>query len=307
MTTLVVRDVARPITRTGLVEFIQRDEPLSRHTSLGIGGPADYFANPRTLHEVEDVLAFAQERGWPWFMLGNGTNTLFPDEGFRGVVIHLGRNFSAKRIKEDRLYVQAGAGLGVTMGYLRSHGFYDFDGLVGIPGTVGGAIAMNAGIPEVTISEYVLSLAVLTEGGSLLNLSREECQFGYRTSLFRRKSWAILTGEFQVGKPQRFDPEALLKRRRERQPLRWPSAGCVFKNPGGPFTVGQLIERAGLKGLRWGGAMISPIHANFIVNGGGATAMDILQLIDIAREKVYKEFRVELQLELAVVSNQNFQ
>ena len=307
MTTLEVREVAGPIARTGRVELIQRGELLSRHTSLGIGGPADYFADPRTLNEVEDVLAFAQERGLPWLMLGNGTNTLFPDEGFRGVVIHLGRSFSAKRIEEDRLYVQAGASLGVAMIYLRTHGFYDFDGLVGIPGTMGGALAMNAGIPEVTISEYLLSLTVLTNEGSLLNLSREECEFGYRTSLFRRRPWAILMGEFQLGGPQRFDPENLLQRRRERQPLRWKSAGCVFQNPGGPFTAGQLIEQVSLKGFRCGGAMISPIHANFIVNCGGAIAWDILHLIDIAREKVYKEFRVELRLELAVVSNQNFQ
>ena len=164
---------------------------------------------------------------------------------------------------------------------------------------------MNAGIPEVTLSEYVVSLMVLTSDGLLLELSREECLFGYRTSRFRERPWVILMGEFQLGSPPRFDPQALLRRRRERQPLRWPSAGCVFQNPALPFTAGQLIERAGLKGLRVGGAMISPIHGNFIVNCGGATAADILHLIDIAHNKVYKEFRVELRLELAVVSTQN--
>jgi UDP-N-acetylmuramate dehydrogenase len=297
------RGIVVPSSRRA--EDIQRDEPLCRYTSLGIGGPADYFVRPRTLADVEDSLAFAREHALPWMVLGNGTNTLFPDDGYRGLVIHLGRHFSATRIEEDRLYVQSGAGLGATMGHLRAHGFYDFDGLVGIPGTIGGALAMNAGIPEVTISEYVVSLTVITSEGSLRELSREACHFGYRQSLFRQRPWVIVMGEFQLGSPPRFDPQALLRRRRERQPLRWPSAGCVFQNPAGPWTAGQLIERVGLKGLRVGGAMISPIHGNFIVNCGGATAADVLHLIDIARNKVYKEFRVELRLELAVVSTQN--
>jgi UDP-N-acetylmuramate dehydrogenase len=304
MNALLIPGPTRSVTRTGLVE-LKRDVPLSCHTSLGIGGRADYFACPRSIHEIEELIEFAHERELPWVILGNGTNVLFADEGYRGLVIHLGRDFSAKRIEEDRLYVQSGAGLSVTMAYLRACGFYDFDGLVGIPGTVGGACAMNAGIPEVTISDYVLSLTVLTEEGAILDLRREECEFGYRTSIFRQRPWVILMGEFQLGSARRFDREALLKRRRERQPLRWPSAGCVFENPAGPFTAAQLIELAGLKGLCRGGAMISPIHANFIVNCGSATAADVLRLIDIAREKVYKEFQVELRRELVVVSNQN--
>ena len=304
MTTLVLPHRTETLTRTGLVD-LRRSELLRRHTSLGIGGPADYYSRPRSLHEIEELILLARERDLPWIILGNGTNTLFPDEGYRGLVIHLGREFSAKRIEEDRLYVQAGAGLGVTMAYVRANGFYDFDGLTGIPGTIGGACAMNAGIPEIAISDHVLSLAVLTNEGALLDLSREECEFGYRTSIFRRRSWAILMGEFQLGSPERFDPQTLMERRRARQPLRCPSAGCVFQNPGGPLTAGQLIEKTGLKGLQIGGAMISPIHANFIVNGGSATASDIRRLIDIVREKVYKQFQVELRLELVVVSNQN--
>jgi len=270
-----------------------------------VGGPADYFAAPATLEELKELLGFAHKRGLPWVVLGNGTNVLFPDEGFRGLVIRLGRRFGSRKISEDRLYIQAGAGLGPTIAYLQAHGFYDFDGLVGIPGTIGGALAMNAGIPEVTISEYVISVTALTEEGALVELKREDCNFGYRTSIFRRRPWVVLAVEFRLGGRRRFDPEKLLKRRRQCQPLRFRSAGCVFKNPGGPYTAGQLIEQVGLKGLKRGGAMISTVHANFFVNVGGATAADFLQLIDIAREKVYKEFGVELQLELAVVSHSN--
>lgn len=286
-------------------EFIERAEPLARHTSLGIGGPADHFASPTTSGELLMAINYAWERDLPWMVLGNGTNILFPDGGYRGLVIHLGRNFSARRIEGERLYVQSGAGLGGTISYLRARGFYDLDGLVGIPGTIGGAVAMNAGVPEVTIAERLLEVTALTEKGELLKLPKEECHFGYRASVFRRQPWVILAAEFRLGEERRFDPEGLLKRRRERQPLGMRSAGCVFKNPDGPMSAGELIDAAGLKGLRVGGAMISHVHANFIVNLGRATASDILHLIDIAREKVYKEFGVELRLELVVVSNSN--
>ncbi len=294
----------KPLRIPSVLKRIKRNERLARHTSLKIGGPADYFAEPRSIAEVQILIAFAEENGLPWLVLGNGTNVLFPDEGYRGLVIHLGRAFGAKRLEGDRLLVQAGASLGTTMGYARARGFYDFDGLVGIPGTIGGALAMNAGIPEFTISKLVRSVVVLTEKGKILRLSKEQCEFGYRTSIFLGRPWVILAGEFQLGGPKRFDPQALLARRRERQPLGQASPGCVFRNPlPSPPTAGQLLEQAGLKGLRCGGAMISPIHANFFVNRGGATASDLLRLIDIAREKVYKEFNVELQLELTVVSN----
>jgi len=283
--------------------FIERDEPLARHTSLGVGGPADYFASPATAAELIAAINYARELGLPWLVLGNGTNVLFPDEGYHGLVVHLGRNFSGRRIEGERFYVQAGAGLGEAISYLRARGFYDLDGLVGIPGTIGGAVAMNAGIPEVTISENLISVTALTEKGELLILRREECSFGYRSSIFRQRPWVVLAAEFRLGGERRFEPGVLLKRRRERQPMGVRSAGCIFKNPAGPMSAGELIDAVGLKGLRVGGAMISKVHANFIVNLGGATASDILHLIDIARNKVYKEFRVELRPELVVVSN----
>ncbi len=285
--------------------FLHRNEPLCRYTSLRIGGPADYFAQPTSLEEARWALTFARERELPWMALGNGTNVLFPDAGYRGLILHIGRAFGKRRLDGDRLIVQAGAGLGATMGYLRAHRCYDFDGLVGIPGTIGGALAMNAGIPEFSISELVRSVTVLTPTGEIIRLSRNACRFGYRTSLFRERPGVILEAEFRVGGPRRFDADALLERRRGRQPLGQPSPGCVFKNPEGPLSAGQLLERAGLKGHTSGGAMISRIHANFIVNLGGATASDCLRLIDISREKVYKEFNVELRPELAVVPASN--
>lgn len=306
-------DRARPRAREGIRavrRLVERDVPLSRYSSLRVGGPADYFARPRSIGEIRALLQFADREGIPWWVLGNGTNVIFPDAGFRGLVIRLGRGFSAKRLEGGVFRVQAGAGLGATLGFLRAQGYRDFDGLVGIPGTVGGALAMNAGIPEFTISQLVERVTVLTDEGELLTLPREGCAFRYRDSLFRRRPWIIVEGEFRLGKAPCFDPQRLLERRRRVQPLGDPSPGCVFKNPSvkdpkalpEPPTAGRLLEGAGLKGVRIGGAMISPKHANFLVNLRGATAADCLRLIDFARERVYKEFGVELELEVAIVS-----
>ena len=293
----------QPITKTSLKEIVRKNVSLVNYTSLKIGGPAAYFAEPRTLDELHAVLSQAEGSRLPWVVLGNGTNTLFPDEGYRGVVIHLGRNFGAMHFEDELLVTQTGAGLGAAMGYARVKGFHDFDGLVGIPAAIGGALYMNAGVPEFSISELVRNVTVLTKAGQLIRLEPDECEFGYRKSIFQKRGWIIVGAEFRLGRERRFDPEELLRRRRERQPVQLPSPGCVFKNPTAGFGAGQLIDSCGLKGLRSGDAMISPLHANFIVNLGAAKAADVLRLIDFAKERVYKEFSVELQLELAVVSN----
>lgn len=270
---------------------------------MRIGGPADFFARPRSVEEVVALVQYAKGRGLSWTVLGNGTNVLFPDAGFRGLVIHLGRGFSRIEIDEGGLRAQSGAGLGEAMGRLRAKGFHDLDGLVGIPGTIGGALAMNAGTPESTVSDMLIRATILAEEGEIRVLAPEECGFGYRSSLFQRRPWVILEAEFRIDGEPRFEMQALMERRRNAQPLRYFSAGCVFRNPGGPLTAGQLLDRAGLKGFRCGDAMISPIHANFIVNQGRASASDVVRLLDIARRRVYKLFGVELRPELVVASH----
>jgi len=283
----------------GVVKF---GETLARHTALLVGGEADYFVVPQCLEDIVECLRFAQEYALPWVVLGNGTNILFLDEGYRGLVIKIGPRLGRKNLVHDAFYAQAGANLGEIIRYCRDYGYNDFDFLVGIPGTVGGALTMNAGIPEGTISDLVAKVTVLTEEGDLISLKKEACNFGYRSSLFQEKRLVILEGEFKLTGDKGWDCEALLRRRAERQPLGLPSPGCVFKNPTG-VTAGQLIDKAGLKGYKIGGAAISRKHANFIVNEGGATSRDILSLIDLARERVYKYFGVELKLELEVVTS----
>ncbi len=284
----------------GVVKF---GEKLKYHTSLRVGGEASYFVRPETVEDIKESLTFAQERGLPWVVLGNGTNILFPDEGYDGVVLHIGLGMRDKRLDESEglAGVQAGASLGRVIRFLHSYGLSDFDFLIGIPGAVGGALAMNAGIPEGSIAQLVKRVYALSGLGEPLILEREECQFGYRRSIFQREKLIILAAEFQVGTRRAWDATKLLERRRG-QPLGQPSPGCVFKNPPGN-PAGWLIESAGLKGCRVGGAAFSSLHANFIVNEGGATAADVLRLIDLARERVYKEFGVDLEMELEIISN----
>ena len=289
-----------------LRSVLKCSEPLWAHTSFRLGGEADYFVNPRSVEEVNQSVAFAEEEGLPWMVLGNGTNVLFPDEGYRGLIIHLGRNWSSWHLSDDgRLNCRSGASLGGLTGWLRMQGMHDLDFLVGIPGSVGGAVAMNAGIPEACIGDVVESVRALEPSGRLITLERADCRFEYRRSRFREGRWIISEVTLRLGQSERrWDANELLQQRREHQPLQIPSAGCVFKNPPRPRpTAGLLIERTGLKGCRVGGAMVSPLHANFILNEGQATSGDVRRLIDIVRDKVYKDFGVELQLELAVVSN----
>jgi UDP-N-acetylmuramate dehydrogenase len=271
-----------------------------------LGGEADYYVNPRSIQEISQSVAFAAQEGLSLMVLGNGTNVLFPDEGYHGLIVHLGRNWGSWRLDaEGELVCRAGASLGGLTGWLRTQGFHDMNFLMGIPGSVGGAVAMNAGIPEATIGDLVQSVRALEPSGRLVSLERADCRFEYRRSLFRDTDWVVLEVTFRLGQGKKhWDANELLQRRRMCQPLSRPSAGCVFKNPTRPSpSAGRLIEAAGLKGCRVGGAVVSPLHANFILNEGQATSRDVRQLIDIVRNKVYKDFGVELQLELVVVSN----
>lgn len=298
-------DVGRDKLQKHLRGKVRVHELLARHTSLRIGGRADYFVLPHSAEDIYEAIAFACEHDLPWRIIGNGTNILFADEGVRGVVIKLGPDLGRIAIKDNKLRAEAGASLAGVINAVRAHGSRELDFLVGIPASVGGALVMNAGIPEGAISEIVTRVWALTFAGKLITLARDDCRFAYRMSRFQEEKLVVIEGEFRLGTGRSWDGEALLQRRRERQPLGAPSPGCVFRNPvfgSGGMTAGQLIDQAGLKGYRVGGAVISAKHANFIINEGGATSRDVLQLIDTTRSYVLKYFGVELKLELAVVA-----
>lgn len=266
------------------------DEPLARHTTFRIGGPADVLVEPRDEEELAGVLRLAAREGVPLRILGGGANLLVRDEGVRGAVVRL-TGLNCRR----RNRVQAGFPLPRLVRQTLEEGLGGLEPLAGVPGTVGGAVRMNAGGRHGTFGDVVRFVEILTPSGERRRLTRDEAGFRYRGS--------ALDGNLVVAVELDLRPDAgaaarfasLLEEKRRTQPLDLPSAGCVFKNPPGG-AAGRLIEECGLKGARSGAARVSPLHANFIVNEGGATAADVLRLIDRIRGRV----PVPLELEIEV-------
>lgn len=276
----------------------RRRESLSGHTTFRVGGRADIFHAPRAVEGLIGAVDLCRSLHLRHVVVGGGSNILFSDRGFRGVVI----STAAIRGIDDRgpeIGVRAGEPLASLLRHAEGRGVRSLSFLAGIPGTVGGAIAMNAGVPGRTIGDMVCSVVVLDEIGRVRELTPSECGFGYRASAIRKAGWVVLGATLHTEGPE-YDGGEILARKRATQPLSLPSAGCVFKNPPGE-SAGALIDRSGLKGIMVGKAQVSEKHANFIVNLGGATSAEICKLIDIVRQKVYNTFHVGLDLEIEVI------
>lgn len=282
-------------------KFVQKKVNLAPFTSYRVGGPADYFAQVRDLKELKEAIAFAKENYLRVFVLGKGTNLLVSDTGFRGLVIKLSSEF-AKVISEGREIVAGGAAqLALVSSVAAKNSLSGLEWAAGIPGTVGGALKMNAGAHGFSISD-VLSFALVFDISdmSLKKLRKNELGFGYRKSSLR-ESEIVLEASFSLieGEKEKIRKkiESYFAERKKKQPLLYRSAGSVFKNPPGDFA-GRLIEEAGLKGYRIGDAVVSEIHANFIVNLGNATATEIYNLIKKIQQEVYDKFKVTLEPEI---------
>jgi len=267
------------------------EEGLSRHTTFRIGGPAWCLFFPRTVEAFVEAISRARREGIPWYVLGRGSNVLFPDSGFPGLVIST-RELARIEVTGDGVLAEAGASLAalVPLGY---------GALAGIPGTLGGAVVMNAGTRQGEVGEYVAAVGILGWDGVPRRIPASECGFAYRSSRLKRLGLPVLWVELSCPE-SRVDPSEALRARRH-QPLGLPSAGCVFRNPPDAPPAGWLIERAGLKGKRVGDAFVSPKHANFICNLGRATAAEVLALMDLVRERVRRAFGVLLEPELEIV------
>ena len=280
---------------------VLRDEPLAPHTSLGIGGPADLFVWPRDLDDLQTVMALAQ--GVPLLIMGRGTNLLISDRGFQGVVLGLGPGFRGLNVHDDVVSAEAGLGLQALLHFCAERGLGGIEFVAGIPGTVGGAIKTNAGTATQAIGDRVQGVEVVDRGGQLRPLNPPDLGFRYRGSSLP-DGGVVYRVEFklQESDPQRIRDriEELMAHRRRTQPLSAPNAGCIFKNPPGD-SAGRLIEECGCKGLRVGGAVVSEKHANFILNLGGARFDDVVRLIDMVRERVYRSTGVALELEVEVI------
>ncbi|HWA98003.1 MAG TPA: UDP-N-acetylmuramate dehydrogenase [Pirellulales bacterium] len=282
--------------------MVRQNEPLAPHTWFQLGGSAQYFAEPETVDELTELVRRCRQEGMPVRLLGGGSNVLVRDEGVRGLVLRLGGEaFSKIEIQGTKVTVGAGAKLGHVISTAVGRGLAGMETLVGIPGTIGGALHGNAGGRGGDIGQWTSRATVLTRGGELIERSRDDLVFAYRQSSL--DELVILGAEFSL---EQDDPDELIKRmqkqwiaKRAGQPLGHQSAGCIFKNPRG-MSAGMLIDQAGLKGTRVGGAEVSDRHANFIVADEKATSKDVLQLIDLVRQRVAERLGIELETEIEI-------
>ena len=279
------------------------DELLSDHTYFRIGGPADYYFYPKDLEDLGAVVDFCQREEMSQFVIGNGSNLLVSDEGYRGVVIDLSETFTHIHCKGYLVTVGAGVSLQTLLSYCIERGLSGLEILVGIPAQIGGALAMNAGAYGGEIYNHVQSIHLLDKFATLELRKREEITVGYRKTDLPPDG-IIIEAQFLLSEGNPKEMEAVqdlhMKERRDKQPLSLPSAGSIFKRPPGDYA-GRLIEEAGCKGLRIGDAMVSKKHANFIVNCHFASAQDVLRLIDEVKQRVFNRFQIALELEVHLV------
>ncbi len=279
------------------------DEPMKKHTTFKIGGNADVMVFPETAEALRDVIALCKSEKARIVILGNGSNVLVDDKGIRGVVVSTAR---LDNIKVDGCKITAGAGamLSSVASAATNSALCGLEFASGIPGTLGGGIFMNAGAYGGELKDVISSVTFLTEDGQIKTFSNEECKFGYRSSIFQQNGGLILSAQFELKCGCKEEITALCgelnQRRRDKQPLNFPSAGSTFKRPEGHFA-GKLIEDCNLKGFRIGGAEVSEKHSGFVINTGDATAQDVLDLIAHIQKTVKEKFGVDLQTEVKYI------
>lgn len=285
-------------------ENIHCNEPLSGYTSFQVGGPAKILLYADCVSQLQDVLTLLRKKSIPFMILGKGSNLLVSDEGYDGVVICPGEDFRSISCEGDRIRAGAGASLARVAALALQHGLTGFEFASGIPGTVGGAMVMNAGAYDGEMKQVVESVSMLNEAGEEVKYSCEEMEFDYRTSILKREPFIVTEVVFKLQPGERDEIEEKMRtfahRRKEKQPLEYPSAGSTFKRPQGHFA-GKLIGDAGLSGYTIGGAQVSEKHNGFIINKGGATAAQISALIEHVQTKVKEDSGVLLEPEVIYV------
>lgn len=282
-------------------ERVFTGEAMSRHTTFKIGGPADYFLMPDKDTDVGRIVKICKESAIPYFILGNGSNLLVGDGGYRGAVIQIYKNMSAVTVEGTEITVQAGALLSSVAAATKNAALTGFEFAGGIPGTMGGAVVMNAGAYGGEMKDVLTEVTVMDEEGEIVTLPADKLELGYRTSIIKTAGYIVLEAKLQLkeGNPEviRETMKDLTIRRTTKQPLEYPSAGSTFKRPEGYFA-GKLIMDSGLAGYQVGGAQVSEKHCGFVINAGGATARDVRTLMDNVRDIVYKKYGVTLEPEV---------
>lgn len=280
---------------------VLEQEPMARHTTFRIGGPADYFVELGSIEQIRAAIQVCREENLPWFVLGRGSNLLVSDKGYRGVILSIYKDFQKTEIQGETVTVQAGVLLTTLSGKVLDASLTGLEFASGIPGTIGGAVVMNAGAYGGEMKDIVRKVTVLDQDGGMRTLTCGEMQFGYRTSLAKKKGYIVLGAELTLKQGEkekiREEMQTLKAKRIEKQPLEFPSAGSTFKRPEGYFA-GKLIMDAGLRGAAVGGAQVSEKHCGFVVNTGNATAADVRELMRQVQGKVQEQFGVHLEPEV---------
>ncbi|MEE0368906.1 MAG: UDP-N-acetylmuramate dehydrogenase [Blautia sp.] len=282
-------------------DHVLTDEPMKQHTTFKIGGPADYFLVPETGEEVGEIIKICRKTDTPYFILGNGSNLLVGDGGYRGAVIQVYRNMSAVTVEGTTITAQAGALLSAVAAAAKNASLTGFEFAGGIPGTVGGAAVMNAGAYGGEMKDVLVEVTVMDAEGKIFAIPAEKLELGYRTSVIKKAGYIVLEAKIRL---KEGDQEAIRERMKEltiqrttKQPLEYPSAGSTFKRPEGYFA-GKLVMDSGLRGYQVGGARISEKHCGFVINAGDATAKDVRTLMDNVRDIVYEKYGVTLEPEV---------
>lgn len=281
------------------------NEPLARYTTMKIGGPADILIVPKHVAGIEKTLELVKKYKKEWTAIGRGSNLLISDQGIEGVVIRLGEGLDHLEVEKNRVRVGGGYPLIKLSALLSRQGLAGLEFASGIPGSVGGAVYMNAGAHNSEISNILTKTRILFENGTIDWLTNKEMEFSYRTSVLQRKRPGIvLEAEFQLQAGEREEIISSMQKnknyRRETQPWNHPCAGSIFRNPI-PYFAGNLIEKAGLRGYKIGGAQISEMHGNFIINTGAASAQDVLDLIALIKHTIKDKFGVDMHTEVEII------
>jgi len=276
-------------------------EPMSRHTTFRIGGPAELFLVPKSTEEIAGIFKICREEGIPWFVLGNGSNLLVSDKGYQGVVIQLYKGFGEVKVQGCQITAQAGALLSQIAAAAREESLTGFEFAGGIPGTLGGAVVMNAGAYGGEMKDVIKEVTVLTREGEIRTLQAEELAMGYRTSAIKEAGYIVLSAVLSLEKGDKEQIKARMQElagmRSSKQPLQYPSAGSTFKRPEGYFA-GKLIMDSGLRGYQVGGAQVSEKHCGFVINTGNATARDVRNLMADVQRIVEEKYGVKLEPEV---------
>lgn len=298
---MISKTVVKALEKFLPAENISIKEPMKKHTTFRIGGEADLFLRMENPHQLKEVQNYLQKLGMPYYILGNGSNLLVSDEGYRGVILEIADKMNTIRVEGNSIIAQAGALMSKIAHVAYEHGLTGFEFAAGIPGTIGGGVVMNAGAYGGELKYVVTTVEVLDQNGEFLSLDNQTMEFGYRTSILKKHPFIVTEVRMELQEGCKDEIKAtmddLAAKRREKQPLEYPSAGSTFKRPEGHFT-GKLIMDAGLRGYQVGGAQVSEKHCGFVINKGEATAADVKQLVADVQQEVKKQFDVELEPEV---------